>query len=334
MKERNPGIELLRIVSMLMIVASHSITHGNFNDFPFSLNGVFAIALSQGARIGVDCFVLITGYFSKNTSINRRKLTNQYIEILTYSILISVAMFLSGLLSVSKESILHTFLPFSSSQYWFATCYLLLMIVAPILRVFVENTSKKIFATILLILTVLWSVFPTILINAPGYSNFVWFVYLYLLGAFFNTYSFSITGKLKWFHGAGCLFIIMLLTVITYYFGKDIPFFKENSIYLFGEMNKMPALICAVALFFGFLNSKVKIHRFTKIVATCVFGVYLFHDNPYIRDFIWNKIFCNSQNINQPYFIPMLLLSILIVFSVGIVIEFLRQKIMSLFMKR
>lgn len=71
MKERNPGIELLRIVSMLMIVASHSITHGNFNDFPFSLNGVFAIALSQGARIGVDCFVLITGYFSKNTFLLR-----------------------------------------------------------------------------------------------------------------------------------------------------------------------------------------------------------------------------------------------------------------------
>ena len=334
MTNRNTGIELLRIICMLLIVSGHSISHGNYSDFPFSINGIFALSLSQGARIGVDCFVLITGYFSSRTKIQMHKMRNLYIQVITYSILISALMFLMGEISISKDSILHTFLPFSSSQYWFATCYLMLLIFVPVLRIFAEHADKRVFLTIIIILTILWSVLSTIRLNSPAYSSFVWFIYLFLLGQYLRLYPAGVLSKIKVYHGVLCLLIIRGLTVATYFAGKNILYIKENAVFFFGEMEKLPALFCAVLLFFGLKNCKLPQNRFISIIAPCVFGVYLLHDNPYIRNLIWNKIFCNSQNINEPYFIPMLVLSILIVFSVGIVIEFLRQKIMSLFMKR
>lgn len=48
---------------MLMIVAGHSIVHGGYNDLLLTGNGLFAIALTQGSRIGVNIFVFYLDIF-------------------------------------------------------------------------------------------------------------------------------------------------------------------------------------------------------------------------------------------------------------------------------
>mgnify|MGYP005760784991 CR=1 FL=1 len=64
-KERNVGLDALRILAMLMIVALHYINRGgllersNNNDFYYVLyNAIYALS-----RIAVNCYVLISGYF-------------------------------------------------------------------------------------------------------------------------------------------------------------------------------------------------------------------------------------------------------------------------------
>lgn len=43
---RHTGIELLRVISMLMIVSGHSIIHGGYGDeLPLTMNGLYAVAL-------------------------------------------------------------------------------------------------------------------------------------------------------------------------------------------------------------------------------------------------------------------------------------------------
>ena len=58
---------------MLLIVAGHSVMHGGFDVLPLTANGLFATALTQGSRIGVDIFVLLSGYFSVNRGSNSKK---------------------------------------------------------------------------------------------------------------------------------------------------------------------------------------------------------------------------------------------------------------------
>lgn len=62
---RNSSIELLRIISMAMIVACHFATHG---DFSFDTKSLFIPRLwwdfiEMGGNLEVDIFVLISGYF-------------------------------------------------------------------------------------------------------------------------------------------------------------------------------------------------------------------------------------------------------------------------------
>lgn len=63
-KSRNSNIELLRIISLFLIIVGHFSWHTNW-----SLNGTSIFLESTihslwiGGKLGVDIFVLISGYF-------------------------------------------------------------------------------------------------------------------------------------------------------------------------------------------------------------------------------------------------------------------------------
>lgn len=73
-KERNSSLELLRIISMLLIIAYHYVIHGNFT---FTLeNNAFAVAylkvISTFGKPACAVFALITGYFMIESNTNHK----------------------------------------------------------------------------------------------------------------------------------------------------------------------------------------------------------------------------------------------------------------------
>lgn len=67
MRHRNSNIELLRIVAMILITAHHFAIWGFFkqvNVEAVNLNILWLQFLESLGKIGVDIFMLITGYFS------------------------------------------------------------------------------------------------------------------------------------------------------------------------------------------------------------------------------------------------------------------------------
>ena len=119
---------------------------------------------------------------------------------------------------------------------------------------------------------------------------------MYLLGAYIRVYEPPICKKIKVWHGIVWLIGICILAVGTYCFGYSSMFFRSNAVYLFAEMNKLPAIICAVLLFLGFKNWDRKQN--------------LLDNKKYIAD------------ISFPVHIVG---SIVLVFTVGIIIEWIRQ---------
>lgn len=326
---RQTRFELLRIISMLMIVAGHSVVHGNYSEFPLSMNGAFAIALTQGARIGVDIFVILTGYFSVGKKISLSKMKSQCFQIWTYSIIITALMMAIGEIQFNAKLVVWALLPISTSQYWFATCYILLLLISPCLQICIENLGKKQYQKILIIMGVLWSLIPTLINTAPGYSNFVWFIYVYMLAAYFRKYGLVWISKIRIWHGVFVLLMICVSAISVYYIGDTIPLLKDNAIYLFAEMNKLPAILCALLLFFGFRNWDVKQSKVINIIASCTLGVYLLHDNPNIRRFLWCDLLKNSNYITKEYFALRISLCIIAVFAIGILIDWIRQYVMK-----
>ena len=101
---RQSNIELLRIVSMIMIVAHHFSVHGNFK-FPIdtlTVNRLWTQFIQMGGKIGVDIFVLISGYFLvSSVTIKKEKVIKLWLQIFTYS----VVLFL-GLAQIPKTFII------------------------------------------------------------------------------------------------------------------------------------------------------------------------------------------------------------------------------------
>lgn len=133
----------------------------------------------------------------------------------------------------------------------------------------------------------------------------------------------------KVWHGLLCLFMIVGMTVCTYYIGKDSVFIQENAVYLFAEMNKVPAVICSLLLFLGFKSLSMKSSNWLNSVVACTFGIYLLHDNPQIRSFLWEQI-CHNQNyINSPWLIVRIFICVVLVFASGIIVEMLRKRLIK-----
>lgn len=64
-RHRYSNIELLRIISMILIVAHHFSVHGgfDFSSTSFSVNRLYIQFLAMGGKIGVDIFCYYFGIF-------------------------------------------------------------------------------------------------------------------------------------------------------------------------------------------------------------------------------------------------------------------------------
>ena len=85
--KRNSQIELLRIISMIMIVISHYTVHCNVDvvTLPLGINR-FIMEASKLGNLGVILFVLITGYFTINQkqSFKLKKLVSLVFQTFIY----------------------------------------------------------------------------------------------------------------------------------------------------------------------------------------------------------------------------------------------------------
>mgnify|MGYP003300139632 CR=1 FL=1 len=74
--KRKNGIELLRIISMLMIIVLHMLGHGGIlsSVAPTQSKYYFCWSLEGFCYIAVNCFVLITGYFMSSSKLKIEKI--------------------------------------------------------------------------------------------------------------------------------------------------------------------------------------------------------------------------------------------------------------------
>ena len=61
-------------------------------------------------------------------------------------------------------------------------------------------------------------------------------------------------------------------------------------------------------------------------ISKATFGVYLIHDNPLFYKYMWENIIHTKEIYNMPSFIPLSVMSILLLYTVCTVIEIFREK--------
>jgi len=280
----------------------------------------------MGGKIGVDIFVLISGYFLvSSVSIKVEKAIKLWLQIFTYSVVLFAVFVGSGIEPFRIKELIKDFLPITYSQSWFASTYFVLYLISPYINKFLKVLNKKEYQRFLVLLTVCWCIIPTFLGTSWQANSLLWFVYLYALAAYVRLHACLTSTR-------GSTYIMISLVVMGLTFlsvvlfdiiGMKIPLFGIHSTYFY-KMEKLPILIASLMLFIGFLKIDIKYNAIINMISSTTFGIYLIHDNKYVRPFLWKTIFENAKYEESVFLIPYSIAVVILVFVVCFGIELFR----------
>lgn len=342
---RNYAIDLLRILSMFMIVMLHSGTHGGtlfigegLNPYSIWFHYVEALSICS-----VDVFVLISGYFLCTQKFKPSRILKMVFVVIFYSVawlLITAYVFHEP---IALKDIVRAILPISYHQYWFISCYVGMYLFSPMLNVLVKNLSQKQHLGSIILLVLVFSVWPDLLpyssplgVSDKGYTV-AWFIVLYIIAAYFRKYPVKMKPS-KAFRNyvLSAFLLLMVWLVIAIVSGADsfVDEWHGHLTFYFYRYNSFLVLLTAVFLWLVFVNIKIEslvIQKTISLVAPLTMGVYLIHDNESARSFVWHGLQEMEPTIAAPF---IAIGYVIIVFVVCLIIDQIRSLLFSLVNRR
>lgn len=305
-KNRNSNLELLRIVCMLFIICHHWIVfildncgyHVPLGDTKQDYTSVF---LNSFFIIGVNCYVLISGYFGIKLSWKPiKKIVGAclFYGALCYFISLAIPPFNSE--GFSFLTLLERMYP---GNWWFLMEYIVLILLSPMLNKSIENIDSKTFRLYIILLLIVNVGIGYCLndrVNKTGY-NIMNFIMLYYIGRFLNRNFEQHVAylKRKW------LWLVYILSSAMLFIGFIIlsKYMDSTRIALkwFGYNNPL-VLISSVAFFLIFALTKMKNSVVINTIAASTLVVYICRSSNFSMSPIIRAIFAK---VNGWYDFPL-----------------------------
>lgn len=353
-KLRDIRFEWLRIVAMLMIIILHYLSKGGFlvdmTEKTMVPSGYMAWFLEAFCLVSVNVYVLISGYFGNTATFSIKKVVTLWLQVVGYSVIISIVAIGFGIIpikDITLYQVINMVFPIVTEHYWFATAYMILMLLMPFLNLGIEQLEKKNLQWIILALLCYGSIMKSILpMHLPwdklGFDA-LWFVVLYLTGAYLSKYKIEFFGKAEkisvksrkivalvfYIIGAFGIFLVACILRILYLkTGKLADFITYTYSY-----NHILTYISSIGLFCFvscFKEKMVPVDSLIIKVSKATFGVYLLHEHLWIR-YLWPKWLHAEQFHGKMYFIIPLIFSVGLVFVVGVTVELTRLWLKKIF---
>jgi surface polysaccharide O-acyltransferase-like enzyme len=330
---RSWGVDLLRVVSTVMIVAVHILTQGGVLENATGAAWYAAWLLRALLIVDVNCFALISGYVAASSRFKLLRIIMMWLQVWGISVAVSVVFRLLGLCALSPAA---TLLPVLFSRWWYVTAYFALCPFIPFIGLLFENIGKKQAKLLVFSVFLVFTIAPSLVAADvfklhAGYST-LWLALLALVGAYIK--KFPPFPGTKWRFLAlwlGCSLVSFAVKAVlqNHPIGVGGVVFGGDWMMSF---TSPPTLLGAAALlvFFSRLELSGAALRFTKFFAPASFGVYLLHVHPCV----WNVLLAGA-------FVPLLklpaalvplavLISAAAVFFVCAIVEKLRALVYKL----
>lgn len=336
--KRMANVELLRILAMLMIVMLHYLGKGNLLPVPstsMDSMGYMAWILESLCIVAVNVYVLISGYFLVESHFKASRVVELILQILFYTIVITIIAYAFGFGAeegFGLYNLLLQIVPIPLEEYWFMTAYLLLYVLSPILAAGVKAmTQKQLKCTIGMMLLIVCIPKSLLIVDVSlgnhGY-DVIWFICLFLIAGYIRLYGIEIFEKKSY---ALLLYFGSCFLILAESFALGVLYEKTGKLgtIIDGsyDYNHIFTLMAAIGLFQFFLKINIpegKINSAICKIAPYTLGVYLLHEQTYIR-FQWVKWLKAGSATNAVSFLFMALGAVLVVFCIGILVDYLRS---------
>lgn len=338
MSKRNSSIEFLRIISMFLIVLHHYAVHGTFNCLQYTNTYKDTLKvnlfLNLFGKLGVVLFVMIGAFFLCEKGFNFKRPVSLVINTLFYSFGIYLVLpFIVGGTYKQMESWDKVLLPFPlPNGYWFIYAYIFMLLMMPCLNIVIKNFSKRQLFLVIVCLLILWSLIPIGLeifkgkldtsADYFGYSMGGYFIFIYLVAAYIRKYSRFLNSNNKVIITTFVLILCIYLSVNTLHNAEG-----YNILFSFCQVNSPIVMILAVLIFSIFKN--IKFHSsIVNFISRSMFGVYLIHEDSFVRPILWQQIVSSQKFANSPsLYLGNGLKDSLIIFAVCILIDIIIRRL-------
>lgn len=280
-RERNYGIDALRLVSMYLVVVLHILGCGGILQNESAGTGVHIASwiMEHAAFVSVNCFALISGYVGLY---NRHKISGlimQWVQVFTYSVGIMVLLLLLQPDWVGGEEILHALLPVGYGEYWYFTAYCGTFLFMPLINAAVQNQNRLQFIYSGAGVVFLFVLYPTLIDHNSfqlnkGYST-IWLIILYYIGAGIRKH-IVISKKAV----PVCL-LVYVGSVLLHWLQNEVQGLTSVSSVHYDSMLNVSASL-ALFLVFTVIQPKGFTKKIIQSSAPLAFAVYLIHTHPLV----------------------------------------------------
>lgn len=335
---RNYGIDLLRIVSMFMVVLLHILGKGGVLAGTEVLSANYQIAwiIEIACYCAVNCYALISGYVGVDSRFKLSNIANIWLQVAFYSVgITAIGAYLLD--EVSMDDVYKSFAPVSNEFYWYFTAYFCMFFFTPFFNKAINSLSNKQLKFIGICMFVMFCILPIlakrdVFFLNRGYSAF-WLIILYLFGGIIKKTNLFI--NLKWYLLVLIYIAVCILTFAEKYFvdylniNSPIEEARKTVLTAYPSPTIVLSAIALLALF-----SKIKTGKiFAKIisfVAPLTFGVYLIHETPWVQEYIMTGRFADYASKEPGYMVLYVAFTALVIFTVCMAIELVRRLLFKL----
>lgn len=334
---RQSNIELFRIVTMLLIIAHHYVVNSGltladgpiFNN-PASLRSMFLLVFGAWGKTGINCFVLISGYFMCKSHITAKKFAKLLGEILFYNVIINAAFWISGYSPFTIKGLIKALLPITSVGTGFTSAYLVFFLTIPFLNILINTMTEKQHIKLLLLLSFLYIVLGTVPFMSVTMNYVSWFVVLYFIAAYIRLYPKKLfqNGKF-WLYASLVCIALSTISVVTYPWRCE-EYHISNAYAYVIDSNTLLAVLTGVSTFMCAINIKLAYSKWINTIAASTFGVLLIHANSdAMRQWLWQDVLNNVGMFDSEWMPVHAIVSVLLVFVICTAIDYLRIKLIE-----
>lgn len=327
---RNYGIDLLRCVSMLLIVVLHIYNQGGFLN---AISGKDTYYVNYTLRLialgSVNLYAMISGYVMLHGSFKLRRLIGLWVQVVFWGLVLCAVGTLVLPEAIGGKQWIRAALPITQKEFWYFSAYAGVFLLSPLINRGIQALTQAQAYCLMLGCILLFSfgtVFGLFYQGDPfvlgGGFSVLWLLVMYIVGACLNYTDFFRRKEI------GELLLVMAICLTACILWAVLP--KSEAMVKSKDQLKSylnPIMLIFDICLFG-LFSKMKLcgafpRKLIGFLAPLTFSVYVIHVHP----LCWTLMklrFTFIAGYRELTYIPLVLACALAIYLVCSLLDYLR----------
>ena len=335
---RDSNIELFRIIVMMSIIAHHMIVNTaiSYNLLPelHDARNVYMWTFGMWGKVGINCFVLISGWYMCKSAITIKKFLKLLLEVYFYKFFNYTLLLCVGLQTLSLKEVFYMLSPIDNvTNNDFTSCYLVFFLTIPFLNVLIHNISEKMHKYLILLSVGVLCIWNQLYWTEVDCPYLLWFPTLYFVAAYFRLYPESTQQATRILERTPLLWVALSIASVIGILWLLPHTTKDITPYYFVmDSNAILAFITGLSLFMYFKSIHIKQSKFINVLAACSFGVLLFHTSFGMRYVLLEKVLRIPDilyGLGKWWILFCSILFVIAIYAIGTCVDILRMMLLE-----